>query len=227
MRLKTMVDLPVGLLNDNRYSNEIEPINYLEPRLFHSRYEMVEYLHPIITELRLQDKFYNPGLWAWISAFYFDSVCPIENNIRRPGENERHIPPMNRTAREYNLHLIAPGVRIYDTHGIELTKLLLYGRPYYRSTFLHELISSQDLSMSSGVLEALQILYWDEEKQGPKSGATTQNKPGALNRFIRIANQINLTYDLQAMNGHQILNLLPSREFSRWMPKPTRKQRID
>jgi hypothetical protein len=65
------------------------------------------------------------------------------------------------------------------------------------------------------LLDALRLLYWDEANQRPKRGG--RDDAGGLRRFITVMNQFNRTYDLHAMTGKQIVQLLPKAEFGRWL----------
>lgn len=210
--------LPENLLFDPNLSSIPSKNIKVAFHKFTTTLEMVEYIHPLIVALPLSDKFFNPGLWAWLAAFYFDVICPLEDNKRKVGEEARYIFPVNRDFREFYRHLIASPLRIYDTYGKQLTLLLLYTEPHKRSEFLREIMGVQELAMNQGVMEAIHIIYWDSERQRPKIGAVSKNlsSAGTLRRFIALMNQFNRTYDLQGMTGEQIIALLPQKEFERW-----------
>src|SRR5260221_996615 len=79
-------NIPNELATDPQLSSPIADNIEIEARYFGSKLEAAQYLLPKIEELDLADRFYNSGLWAWLSAFYFDSVCPAEADGRRiPG----------------------------------------------------------------------------------------------------------------------------------------------
>jgi len=219
VKARQIIDSPDALIEDERLTQVIDADTYIEFYPFPTALDMAIYLHPIIKQLQLPDKFYNPGLYSWLSAFYFDVVCPIEKGIRKPGEETRYIPSLDRNFRRDYRHLIAAPLRMFDAHGVERTRLLLYLAPYKRSEFLREIMETQELAMNSGVLEAITLLYWDDQKNLPKVGSVTKQKPGTLRRFVAVMNQFNLTYDLHAMSGQQIVSLLPKREFNRWLTR--------
>ncbi|CAG1008932.1 hypothetical protein ANRL4_03957 [Anaerolineae bacterium] len=216
MKARSLLDLPSTLLTDSQFSRPVDESLQVEFRDFANTREMIQYLHPIVTTLDLPDKFYNTGLWAWLSAFYFDVVCPKKHGSRNPGEEARHI--LKRSWRDSYRHLIAAPLRIYDAHGDELTHILLYPHPSERSEFLREIMGVQELAMNPSILDALRILFWDQSRGRPKRGALDKKgKPGTLRRFIAVVNQFNLTFDLFAMSGEQIVKLLPEREFGKWL----------
>jgi len=65
-----------------------------------------------------------------------------------------------------------------------------------------------------GILESVYSLYLDKPTEKPKRGSLMKNSPGTLYRFVDVAQQLDLAYDLSSMTGEQILQLLPN-EFDR------------
>ena len=51
-----------------------------------------------------------------------------------------------------------------------------------------------------------------------KTGATT-NKPGSLRRLDRVMNQLDLTHDVFGTDAETLAQLLPAKEFHRWLPE--------
>lgn len=206
--------LPDELLLNERFARVIDISITVEPGTFETSLEMAKYLHPRIQSLSLPGKFYDAGLWAWLTAFYFDSICHADSlGRRRVGEIARYIPPISR-ASSYR-HLMALAVRMFDVHGEKRMKLFLYTSPAEMSSYMRVVAGTEELAANAGLLDALNILYWDEEKQRPKRAA--RDMPGGLFRFMAVMNQFNRTYDLLAMSGKQIINLLPKDEFGRWL----------
>ena len=210
--------LPDELLYDDSHSRILDRRVTVEAGVFETTLDMASYLDARIKLLRLPGKYYDAGLWAWLTAFYLDSVCPPDAVGRRKvGEIDRYIPPANRNFRDVTVHLLAPSVRALSVHGFERTKLVLYTEPFKRSEFQREILQIQELAMNPSIFEALNRLYWDDDKQRPKPGASTKGKPGTLRRFVALMNQFNRTFDLFAMSGEQIIKLLPKEEFGRWL----------
>jgi hypothetical protein len=94
--------------------------------------------------------------------------------------------------------------------GIDVSKANRHG------DILEQLASRQEIATVKGILEAVILLYWDTNKNHPKLGTTNRNKIGNLRRFTgSIMPQFQMTYDLNSMNGIDILKLLP-HEFDEW-----------
>lgn len=206
--------LPERFILNEEYARVLDISVTIETGVFETSLEMARYIHPRILSLSLPGKFYDTGLWSWLTAFYFDSVCPADSTGKRKvGEIARYIPPVSRAA-SYR-HLMALAVRMFDAHGERRMRLFLYTSPSEMSSYMRVVAGTEELAVNSGLLEAMNLLYWDEEKHRPKRAA--RDMPGGLFRFMAVMNQFNRTYDLLAMSGRQIINLLPKNEFGRWM----------
>jgi hypothetical protein len=213
--------LPNDLLFNEDYARVLDISVTVEQGVFEISLDMARYLHPRIQGLALPGKYYDVGLWSWLSAFYLDSVCPANSSGRRKvGSIIRYVPPESRRFLDSIRHLMSMPVRMFDIHGEKRMRLFLYTRPQEISRYLSVVTESSELAANSGLLDALSILYWDEENQRPKRGAlASRTTPGGLYRFMTVMNQFNRTYDLLSMTGKQIINLLPKSEFGRWLQK--------
>jgi len=180
-----------------------------------SKKEFIIELIEMLKDINLKENYYNVELWSWISVYYFDIVCPKINDLRKPGADDRHILNPDNWQRYYR-HLIAAPIRLY----LELRELAigyLDGSPNTHGEFFEQLASSQELATSPSVIEAANILFWDNEKKEFKRGSRGKNKPGTIRRYARdIIPQFQMTYDLNSMSGEEIIELLPD-EFSGWL----------
>jgi len=208
-----------GLCHDDTLAIPIAPSVSIERRLFASKLEAAEYLYTKVQGAT--DAFYNAGLWSWLSAFYFDSVSPIERGgQRKPRATYRHILQSGRNWRHSHRHLLAGPVRTYAFHK-ERAQLLLSGPVHKMGDFVEQLCSRQEIAGNRGLIEAATTLYWDERLASPKRGAApNKHKPGTLRRFVDVIQQFELTYDLYSMSGEEILSLLPA-EFTPWLSPST------
>lgn len=204
-------------IHDESYAKVITPEIQLEPRKFKNKLDVAVTLLPVIEDLNLPEKYYHQGLWGWLSAFFFESVCPANSSgERKAGKAYRYIPPANRNWRTVYRHLLAGPVRLYGIHNLDI-KILFHAPVQTLGDFTEQLSSRQELAASRGALEAADLLYWDRESDRPKTGArTTGDEPGSLRRYVSILRQLMLTYDLFSLDARSILNLLPKKEFDPW-----------
>jgi hypothetical protein len=155
-------------------------------------------------------------MWTWLAVFYFDALCPADNEGKRKiGAESRYILNSNERDRIFR-HLLAGPVMIYDLHH-ENSLILLYNPVDETGDFLAQLMGRQEIGTNRGIIEAAKILYWDEKKKRPKRSSSPQeHKPGTLRRFVDVLLQFDLTYDLYSVSGEELILLLPD-EFKSWI----------
>lgn len=204
-----------GLLASEDLTEQPEDGPELERTVFSSKEDLITYIAEVFPDAS-PEVFYDKGLWSWISAYFFDSVCPVEKDGRRhPGAAERHIPNVQHWGRYYR-HLIAAPYRLKHELGA-LAGIYLTGLPNRQGDLFEQLASTQEIATCRGIIEAASEMYYEQDQKRIKKGAVTQNKPGNVRRFARaIIPQFQLTYDLNTMSGKQIIQLLPS-EFNSWL----------
>lgn len=206
-------EVPTRLLDDPDFTVETSVDLELEPRRHNSRLALGRYLNELLQPFPGSELELNRGLWAWLSLWLFDQVCPPgREGRRRPGRVYRHIPEFG--FRYRHRHLLFGPYELYRRHGARAV-VLLSGPPHVESGLYHEIASRRDLLANAGVIEAAVRLYMDRHTGGPKRGAQGSGVPGGVRRFVRVLQQLDLTYDIHGMSGRQLLELLPG-EFDAW-----------
>lgn len=205
---------PDALLTDPRYASELSAEARVERKPFASRWGAGEYLWNQLQPLPPEEVEANRGLWAWLSLYYFDQVCPRRpDGSRQPGQDYRHVPDFS--FRYRYRHLLYGPYAVYRRHRGHA--ILVLSGPLHRQQRIYwEITSRTDLIASRGVLEALNALYLDRSRGIPKRGAQAAiPRPGTVLRFVRVLQQLDVTYDVYGMTGDEILKLLPP-EFDEW-----------
>jgi hypothetical protein len=208
-------DIPLGLLTD-AYSCEIIRADIkLEQKVFTSKEEIVKYLFESISKFLTPTLLFDKGMWSWLAAFYFDSICPKNNyETRKVGAESRYILDAEEWNRYYR-HLLAAPIRLYRDLG-DLSKIYLSGKPDVPGDLFEQLASRQEIAACKGVIEAATILYWDNNKLKIKKNVRDKEGAGVLRRFVRATiPQFQMTYDLNSMRGEDVVQLLP-REYDKW-----------
>ncbi len=214
LRAGATIRLPEELIDDPAFSQELPVDVTIDVRTFTDRLDMAKHLNDQLGPLGREITDSDAGLWAWLTLVYFDQLCPVgDDGARRPGQDYRHLLMFG--YRHRYRHLLFGPYQIYRRHA-ELAKLLLGGPPHSESGIYHEIVSRQDLIANKGVLQAAATLYLDPRRGRPKSGAQgSHRQPGTVRRFVRILQQLDLTYDIYGLSGEQVLGLLPP-EFDVW-----------
>jgi hypothetical protein len=213
--------LPTDLLTDATCVVPVSPGPEIHAQHFANRLEAARYLDGVLSSVTGCDVERDVGLWAWLSLFYFDQLCPPDGRGRRkPMERARWLPVFDDHRRWYR-HLLAGGYLVYRAHRAypEAAMVLLHTPFPVIGHFWYQLTSRKEQVTNRAIMEAATELYVQQDRIRPKRGAQTQNTPGSVFRFVAILNQLDPVWDLYAMNKEQILHLLPD-EFDRFRQHP-------
>ena len=187
----------------------------IEPRTFASKFEAAEYLTGVLGDVPSEDV----GLWSWLALFYFDQLSPLDATGRRRPREDYHYIPSHDSGWQRDRHLLAGPCKLFAMHGRN-ARLLLHPPVHQHGAFVYDLGFRRDLITNRGLIEAIDLLYWDAKRDRPKRGATTTSRPGNLRRLIAVLQQLEFNYDLYGMTAEEILRLLPP-EFEAWVvPSP-------
>jgi len=207
---------PYRILEEDNYAVPAYDGIAVEQRLFSSRLDFAKYAGGIFSKVEPDEIFNDTGVWSWLSFYYFDQVCPVRSDgLRSPGRDYRHIPDLG--FRYGHRHLLSGAYLVYTIYGLKdlLAGFLLYSDLQTESQIYHQIVSRQNLVTNPVVVEAAGRLYFNKKTKRPKKGAFQTNKPGTLNRFVMLIQQLDLNYDLFSMEPFELLDLLPP-EFNRW-----------
>jgi hypothetical protein len=214
LRNGNIKSIPEQLLFDEQYADLYEPIINLEKVDYKNKNELVPYLVQQL-DLRVNKYLYfDKGLWSWLAAFYFDNICPLDGNGRRKiNETAFYILREPKNYTKYYRHLLAYPSRVLSELG-DASKIFLIGSFAKRGEITEQFGAYQEIALNKGILEAANIMYWDNNTGNLKRGAAGKGG-GSARRLVRIIRQYQLTYDLNSMKGDQIVEMLPT-EFSKW-----------
>lgn len=214
IRNNTIKEIPEDLLFNEHFSSTYEPVINIERVTYKNKNELIPY---IVEQLGLRsnkDLYFNKGLWSWLSAFYFENICPADGHGKRKvNEAAFYVlrDPKNYT--KYYRHLLAYPSRIFSELD-ESSKIFLIGSFQKRGEITEQFGAYQEIALNKGILDAANIMYWDDVTKNLKRGAAGKGA-GSARRLVRIIRQYQLTYDLNSMPGNEIVALLPN-EFSKW-----------
>lgn len=208
---------PVSLLTDQAYIDPLGKEVEVAPAGFANRYEAAEYLHNTFTAAGLTDIEHDSGLWAWLSLFYFDAVCPKRaDGSRKPGAIVRHIPEPGNFRRYYR-HLLAGPYRIYRSHRDNPKRALgLLCQPLDSpGDLVEQLAARQELVTNRGIMELATRLYVDGKTLRQKRGAGGKGG-GSARRLTDVLDQFDLTWDLYAATPVELAAIMP-KEFEKFL----------
>jgi hypothetical protein len=214
-----MLRAPRELLDDDELAPVIGDAS-VEARPFPTRAEMAAYLAEALATTPPTIVERDDGLWAWLTLFYLDIVIPVEEGGARKVAKDlsRYLTDYNKR-RAYR-HLLRARYKLHNLHrdNPERARLLLHGPAHIWSDLEEQIYGVMELVRLPGALECADVLYFDVEKGGAKRGVTNRKKGGTVRRLGLFIQQLDLTYDVYAMRGPEIVAMLPD-EYKRWLPK--------
>ena len=201
-----------ALLNNDVCSDLVEPDIEVELCELSTRFAVGKHLYDLFDRAIVPDLVTDQGIWTWLSALYFEQLCPPGN---QPGDRARWVPAVG-NYRQYYRHLLAGPFLIYRAHHDNPYRAmaLLANPPHQPGDIVEQLASRQELVTNPSVMEAATKLYIDPETGKPKRG-TGSKGPGSPRRLATILNQLDLTWDLYNLETRKLLDLLPA-EFDRF-----------
>lgn len=207
-------DFPREILLDENYTESIAEELCITDITFITKHDAGKYFTDVLKLRENKSLYYNQKLWTWLSAFYFDQVCPLENDGKRKiGQEARYVLQNPKNYLTYYRHLLSGPARIYSELN-DQGRIFLTGEISKRGDLIEQLQAYQNIAMNKGIIEAADRLYWDDSENKLKKGAGSKG-PGTPRRFVSIIGQFEYTYDLNSMPGQNILTLFP-KEFQRW-----------
>lgn len=207
--------IPEVLLYSEDVTSSYEPIINIDRVDLKNKNELIPYLSKQLDLRNNKHLYFNKGLWSWLAAFYFDNICPSDGNGKRKiNETAFYVlrDPKNYT--KFYRHLLAYPSRVYSELE-DSSKIFLIGSFAKRGEVTEQFGAYQEIALNKGIIEAANIMYWDNETKNLKRGAAGKGG-GSARRLVRIIRQYQMTYDLNSMKGSEIVELLP-KEFEKWI----------
>jgi hypothetical protein len=207
-------NIPEELLFSNQYSDIQEPIIGIQMVDYRNKNELIPY---IVEQLNLKSNkflYFDKGLWSWLAAFYFNNICPVDGNGKRKiNEPAFYVLKDPKNYTKYYRHLLAYPSRLFSELG-DSSRIFLIGTFQKRGEITEQFGAYQEIALNKGILDAANLMYWDERTGNLKRGAAGKGS-GSARRLVRIIRQYQMTYDLNSMTGQEITALLPV-EFAKW-----------
>jgi len=215
IRNNNLKNIPEDLLFSPQYSEKYEPVINVHMVDYMNKNELVPYITEQLNLRENKNLYFDKGLWSWLAALYFNNICPVDGNGKRKvNESAFYVLRDPKSYTKYYRHLLAYPSRLYSELA-ESSRIFLIGSFQKRGEITEQFGAYQEIALNKGILDAANIMYWDDGSQNLKRGAAGKGA-GSARRLVRIIRQYQITYDLNSMTGKQIVNLLPG-EFSKWI----------
>lgn len=211
-----VLDPPLRLLTDDATSEPFLPEVEVEQQAFANRFDAAKYLAEKLAVPGTVNIERDVGLWAWLTLFYFDQLCPKRaDGIRKPRELARYIVAAGNFQRIYR-HLLLGPFLIFRAHenDPEVAMAVLGSTLDKPGDVVEQLASRQEFITNPNIMQCATILYLDPTTCAMKRGAGGKG-PGSARRLAVMLNQYDLTYDLSSTRAQDLITMLPG-EFGRF-----------
>jgi hypothetical protein len=213
------IEFPANLLTFTGYFTVLDDETDVLCRTFETRWDIAKYLNSLLASSGITDAERDINLWAWLTAFYFDVLCPANDaGERKLRERAAYIPEPENYKRYYR-HLLLGPYLIYHAHLDDPARAIaLLCKPLHIITDVEaQIAASQELVTNRAVVELATNLYYDPKTKTTKPGAGGKG-PGSPRRLVSVLNHFDLTWDLYAATTDELMNLLP-KEFEKFSGK--------
>jgi hypothetical protein len=219
LRVQPNAPKPLHLLLHTSYSIQVPGGGELKEQTFKNRLAVAAYLDEILSNVTGCDVESDSGLWAWLTLYFFDWVCPADGNgNRKVRERARYIPAIS-DFRKYYRHLLAGPYRVYRAHRQEPQNalVLLCGPLHKPGEIVEQLVARQEIITNPNAVSLATKIYYDPKTGSFRRGAAGKAN-GAARRFADVLNQLDLTWDLYWTAPDVLLKKLPA-EFEKFRAK--------
>lgn len=183
---------------------------------FTTRLDIAPRLSSIFDAAELPDPAIDRGVWCWLSWYWFEELCPVDElGRRRPKGSERWV--LNLDYNRYYRHLLAGPWYIYETHRADpdRARALLCTKVTDPGELVGQIAAYQEFVSNPGLVEMVTRLYFDQEANALKRGHASKEAGGAR-RLVKVIRQLEMVWDLYSTTADEFMSLLP-REFDRFL----------
>jgi hypothetical protein len=222
---ETPAQPPIGLLFDDKYSEEVDFCALPDPGPFQSKFDMgMSVVAAAKGRDNLQKLFPEPRVWAWLSLYFHESTMPKEGGSWKIKASARHLVERipGRHQDQSHRHLVKAAV--INVARFNANARVLMDQAHGQSKIEEQVMSRRTetgLANSLGFIQVLNKLYWDEARGIVRRGAKGDG-PGSIMRLIAVVSQLDVNYDIPSLTAAEYLNLLPQAEFGRFLEKASK-----
>ena len=208
--------LPTELLESVEDSEAVLPVVPIERTNFATRFELAAHLNAILGAASITNEEQDVGLWAWLTLFHFDAICPAGKDGRRKVRERAAYLPEPSNFQRYYRHLLLGAYLIYRANEDNPARAMAFlcKSPSVIDDVVAQLASRQEFITNRAVVELATKLYYSPADKALRRGAGGKGK-GSARRLADVLGQFDVTWDLYAMTADEFLQVLPS-EFDRF-----------
>lgn len=187
----------------------------LDPdRIFPTTFAFCEYFHSLLKDHKPLAYRTDVGFWTWLAMVYVRQLVKIdsETNAVDVGDEARTIYSASVFGKSHR-HLLASSYYLYSCYAgqLSLVQVPLLHELNSPGDIFESIIARQTISQNPAFLNAVRILYFDEENNRVKSRVAGPDQPGGIRRFVDMVDQFGMTRDFREMDdAYEFIALLPN-----------------
>lgn len=211
-----------ALLFDDKYtevalSDICISVALLDPKT--GKYDLGRTIVEALSERAVRQLLADDAVWPWLSIVFSASIFPEKKGAPYVGKLSRHLVTSvgGRSSKATHRHLVRGAVNAVFRFG-ESARGIMAG-PSEHTTYEEQIMSRTERTQLAGSTEFVRlvnVLYFDPAKGKHKPNAA-KGKTGSMMRLIDLVGQLETNYDVAAMSADEMIEILPKREFSRYL----------
>ncbi|MBI3568193.1 MAG: hypothetical protein HY084_08345 [Gemmatimonadetes bacterium] len=208
--------VPRAFTEDDRLSHPVSSKALAAPPTIANRWELAIWLWRSLDDNIPEGVLLSSdGFWTWMAFWLFDVIAPAREGVRKIGEDARVILDRSNRRRWYR-HLLAGPYLLMRAHHDNPARLraMLAGTPDTPGELYEQLAGRKEIVTSPAVVDVFSRLYWNPTRNSIKRGAAGRG-PGSANRFGKLLEQLDVTYDLGTTPTDRLFMMMPE-EFTRF-----------
>lgn len=214
--------IPRHLLDDPAATETLSDAFEVEASLFATKFDLGMHICHRAGKERIPDLLGDDRVWPWFSLFYSDITMPEKQGIPFVGDSSRHLVARKVEWQNYDhahRHLVRTAVQAVFYFSQNARVLL--GKPHEHTKIEEQVLSRKaemSIAYNAALVSALSILYWDEKNLQVARGAKSTGSGGIM-RLVAVLRQLDVTHDVASLGPLEILDLLPKKEFGKWLQR--------
>jgi hypothetical protein len=219
--IATLSDLN-GLLFDEKYTETAcsgisIPVSIFDVKT--GKYDLGRTIVDALDDRTVRQILSDEAVWPWLSIVFSASIFPEKKGVAYVGKVSRHLITTvgGRSGKASHRHLVRGAVNAVFRFGDHARGIM--GGPSEHTTYEEQIMSRTErtqLASSTEFVRLVNVLYFDPAKGKHKPNAA-KGKTGSMMRLIDLVGQLETNYDVAAMSADQMIDILPKREFARYL----------
>lgn len=198
--------LSAGLVTSTAFTEEVRGgADVSLEGLGTTRLQAAGYLDGLFSAAGLTDPEEDAALWAWLSVFAFDAVCPRDSKGRRkPGARACYIPSVTDDRHLHRHRLLGPYL-IFRAHRDDPYRAMcLLVQPLSRPGQLVDRLAGRHRIVACPAAIEVASRYFRKS-----DGSIRRDAAGKVDRLSDVLMQLDRTYDIYGMTADALLRMLP------------------